>query len=88
MNLVMKGGVQEPAGYWSITMLETHAEKFRREAADCRHKAEEASRPVDRQAWLKLAKGWNRLARGEDLNQECQQMLAKRGSLTIEKGGG
>jgi hypothetical protein len=69
-------------------MLETHAEKFRREAAECRHKAEEAICPVDRQAWLKLAKGWSRLARGEDLNQECQQLLAKPGSLTVERRSG
>jgi hypothetical protein len=69
-------------------MLETHAEKFRREAAECRHKAEAATCPVDRQAWLKLAKGWSRLARGEDLNQERQQMLAKLGSVTIERRKG
>jgi hypothetical protein len=46
---------------------ESLAEKYRREAAECRDKAERADNQVDKQSWLKLADDWGRLARGEDL---------------------
>jgi hypothetical protein len=35
-------------------------------ASDCRQKAEEAASSVDKEAWLKLADDWVKLARGEE----------------------
>jgi hypothetical protein len=43
--------------------------KFSRLAEECRQKAAEATRQVDRQAWLKLAKDWDKLTRGADLRR-------------------
>jgi hypothetical protein len=55
-------------------MPETQAENFRRKAAECLRKAEQAAGSVDKQTWLKLADDWGKLARGEDLNQEWQSI--------------
>jgi hypothetical protein len=57
-------------------MLETQAMKFRRKAAECGRKAQEAAASGDKVAWLKLAEDWRKLARGEDLNQEWQRIRA------------
>ena len=54
-------------------MQEVHSEKFRREAAECRQKAEQADQS-DKQAWLRLAEGWDDLARGDDLDQEWRRI--------------
>jgi hypothetical protein len=59
-------------------MPETQAVKFRRKAAECDRKAQEAAGSADRQAWLKLAEDWARLARGEDLNQEWLRIQTAR----------
>jgi hypothetical protein len=45
-------------------MTKNPTEKYGRLAEECRQKAEEAARPVDQQAWLKLAEDWDELARG------------------------
>ncbi len=41
--------------------------KYRREADECRRNAESALRPVDRDAWLRLAADWVKLAEGAEL---------------------
>jgi hypothetical protein len=43
-------------------MPETDAERFRAEAEECRQQAEKAINPLDKEAWLKLAAEWIRLA--------------------------
>ena len=48
-------------------MPEIPAERYRREAAACRLKAEEAANSVDKEASLKLGDDWDKLARGADL---------------------
>ena len=59
-------------------VLETTAvERYRREAEECRQRAERALRPADKDAWLRLAADWARLAEGtelcRDLKQCCEQ---------------
>ena len=56
-------------------MPETDVQKFRRRAAACRDKADEASWHCDKQAWLKLVDDWGRLAQGEDLRMEARRKL-------------
>lgn len=46
----------------------TPAEKYRREAEDCQLSAARAMRPEDREAWLRLAADWERLAESAELN--------------------
>jgi hypothetical protein len=46
--------------------------KFRRLAEECRQKAAEATRQVDRDAWLKLANDWDKLIRGANLRRACR----------------
>jgi hypothetical protein len=45
-------------------MTKNPTKKYGRLAEECRQKAERAARPVDQQAWLKLAEDWDELARG------------------------
>ncbi len=35
-------------------------------ASHCRQKAEKTTSSVDKEAWLKLAEDWGKLARGEE----------------------
>jgi len=42
------------------------AEKYRREAEECRHRAAQAFSPLDKEAWLKLAADWLALAQMAD----------------------
>jgi hypothetical protein len=57
---------------------EIPAERYRREAAACRLKANETANSVDKAAWLKLGDDWDKLAHGADLNEEWQTMQAVR----------
>jgi hypothetical protein len=47
----------------------TAANRYRREAEECRRNAQSALRPIDREAWLRLAGDWERLAEGAELNR-------------------
>ena len=47
---------------------ETPAQRFRREASECKLNAQSAMRAADREAWLKLASDWMKLAESADLN--------------------
>jgi hypothetical protein len=46
---------------------QTDAERFRKEAQECRELAEKATSPADKEAWLHLAEDWLKLA------QEAEQ---------------
>jgi len=50
----------------SVTMTEIDAERFRKEAEECRQQAEKTVDPIDKEAWLKLAADWMRLAQDAD----------------------
>ncbi|WGR73690.1 MULTISPECIES: hypothetical protein [unclassified Bradyrhizobium] len=43
-------------------MTKTDAERFRKEAEECRQMAARAINPADRDGWLKLADDWIKLA--------------------------
>ena len=43
-------------------MAENDAERFRGEAKECRRLAERATSPIDKEAWLRLAEDWFKLA--------------------------
>jgi hypothetical protein len=47
---------------------ETPAQRYRREAEDCQLSAAKAVRTVDREAWLRLAADWTKLAESAELN--------------------
>jgi hypothetical protein len=44
----------------------TEAERFRKQAEECRQMAAKVISPLDKEAWLKLAEDWLRLAREAD----------------------
>jgi len=54
-------------------MPDIEPDKFRREAEECWRNAEQALNPIDREAWLRLAEDWMKLARGEDLKPGSKQ---------------
>jgi hypothetical protein len=56
---------------------ETAANRYRREAEECRRNAEKAMRPVDREAWLRLAADWAKLAADAKLNNSLLDKLRK-----------
>ena len=48
--------------YYLGAMAETDADRFRKEAEDCRHLAEKATSQLDKETWLRLAADWTKLA--------------------------
>jgi hypothetical protein len=47
---------------------ETPAQRYRREAEECELNAQRAMRTADREAWLRLAADWMKLAESAELN--------------------
>ena len=47
---------------------ETPAQRYRRAAKESQLNAEKAERSVDREAWLRLAADWTKLAQSAELN--------------------
>jgi hypothetical protein len=45
-----------------VLMTEIDVERFRSEAKECRQRAERATSPIDKEAWLRLAEDWIKLA--------------------------
>jgi hypothetical protein len=43
-------------------MTENDVQRFRGEAKECRRLAERANSPIDKEAWLRLAEDWIKLA--------------------------
>ena len=55
--------------FWSrfwLVMTETDQDRFRKQANECRALADKASSPLDKEAYLSLARDWTRLADGLD----------------------
>ena len=53
--------------YANITLMSDHeATRFRRQAEDCRQQAAKAVSPLDREAWLRVAEEWLKLAVSAD----------------------
>lgn len=51
--------------HWGeLRVTETDAERYRVQAEECRHLATAALNPLDKEAWLKLAAEWEKLADG------------------------
>jgi hypothetical protein len=48
---------------------ESAADRYRREAEECRQNAERAIRPIDREAWLRLADDWAKLAEATEFRR-------------------
>ena len=51
----------------SAMKSETPAQRYRREAEECQLNAKKAKKPVDQEAWQRLAADWMKLARGAEL---------------------
>jgi hypothetical protein len=49
-------------------------DKYRREAEECRRNSESALRAIDRQAWLRLAADYAKLAEGAELTERLQDI--------------
>jgi hypothetical protein len=56
---------------------ESAAARFRHQAEECELNAWKAMRPLDREAWLRLAADWVKLAQGAELADKARA-LAKR----------
>jgi hypothetical protein len=55
------------------------ANKYRCEAEDCRRNSESAVRPIDREAWLRLAADYGKLAEGAELTQRLKDISRRSG---------
>jgi hypothetical protein len=58
-----------PVAQGTVSSL-SDEERYRKQAEDCRQMAAKAIRPLDREAWLKLAGDWLRLADDVDLREK------------------
>jgi hypothetical protein len=54
----------------SRMMSEEEADRYRVEAEECRRIAERAIKQPDKEAWLRLAADWMKLAEGASLGDE------------------
>jgi hypothetical protein len=50
----------------SVAMTETDAERYRRQAAECRKLAERSANQFDKNSWLRLADDWIDLAEADE----------------------
>jgi hypothetical protein len=48
--------------HYPLAMPETDADRFRKEANECREFAASAVNPLDKETWLRLAVDWQKLA--------------------------
>jgi hypothetical protein len=46
--------------------MSTEADRFRKEAEECRQLADKAINPLDKEEWLRLASDWSKLAQEAD----------------------
>ena len=56
------GFLYEDPSVSGVLMTENDVQRFRSEAKECRRLAEQATNPIDKQAWLRLAEDWIKLA--------------------------
>ncbi|MBR0734677.1 hypothetical protein JQ595_38630 [Bradyrhizobium japonicum] len=54
-------------------MSEEEADRYRIEAEECRRLAERAIKELDKEAWLRLATDWMKLAEGDSLRDERKE---------------
>jgi hypothetical protein len=47
-------------------MSNSDADRFRKQAEECRQQAEKAVSPLDKEAWLRVAAEWIKLAQSAD----------------------
>lgn len=61
-------------------MAETDADRFRKEAEECRRLAALSRGQHDKEAWLRLAGDWTKLAQSAELNErdQNQRQILKR----------
>jgi hypothetical protein len=52
--------------HYPIAMSDDYAAKFRRQAEECRAQAAKAVNPIDKEAWLRLAEEWLKMASSVD----------------------
>ena len=63
---------------WMISMMSgTAINRYRRETEECRRNAENAITPIDREAWLRFADHWERLAEGAVLNPTSTNLASE-----------
>jgi hypothetical protein len=68
-------------------MKETEAEEFRKQAEECRQLAEQTISPLDKEAWLRLADEWMRLAREAEARQSrCRLSCLGRAGTNVHLG--
>jgi hypothetical protein len=56
---------------------ETPAQRYRREAEECQRNAKRAMRATDREAWLRLAADWAKLAQSAELNPRIRELVRR-----------
>jgi hypothetical protein len=54
------------ATYYDSAMPATEVARFRHEVEETRKLAEKAISPLDKEAWLRIAAEWNKLAHGAE----------------------
>jgi hypothetical protein len=57
-------------------MSESDADRFRKQAEECREKAAKAVSPLDKEAWLRVAEDWIKLAQSIDARAGDNQRAA------------
>ena len=60
------GFLYEDPSVSGVLMTENDVQRFRSEAKECRRLAEQATSRIDKQAWLRLAEDWIKLAARRD----------------------
>ena len=58
----LAGFLYEDPTVSGVLMTENDVQRFRSEAKECRRLAEQATSRIDKQAWLRLAEDWIKLA--------------------------
>jgi len=69
-------GAEKPPDDLTMTP-ESAADRFRRQAEECELNARKAMRPLDREAWLRLAADWAKLAQGIELADEARAVAGR-----------
>lgn len=57
---------------YSDVMSEQDIARFRKQADECRQQAEQAINPLDKEAWLRLAGEWIKLAQAAEARRGGQ----------------
>ena len=52
--------------HYPVAMSDDYAARFRKQAEECREQAAKAVNPIDKEAWLRLAEEWLKMASSVD----------------------